>query len=260
MARSFDGTAGQVFQNGATPSPSTTIDDLKGHNKMTMTAWFKRDAVNSIITINIDMGSGTEQVFIFVRDNGEIALAVRNGGNTWGYFSNNDTDWHHIALVYDGTESVSADRIKGYLDGVEQSLSQLGTHPTSMPNNDNRMIVGSIRGSALTDGEVAEVRIWDTALGDGEIIQDMQGLIPRQFNVVGHWRMGYSATEYDWSKSGQNLTAVTSAGSITDHPGIGPYWSLDEQEILKGIFVPGYVGLVGPGLTSSRLVGEGLAL
>ena len=51
---------------------------------------------------------------------GNIIFDIGNGAGQNGYVANNNMDWQHVVLVFDGTQSGNAKHLKGYINGVQQ--------------------------------------------------------------------------------------------------------------------------------------------
>lgn len=77
------------------------------------------------------------------------------------------TDWHELAMVYDGTQSGNANRLKAYIDGSLVALTYYGTIPATMPAITANLTMGGLGTAGTTyffKGLIDEVRIWDDAL------------------------------------------------------------------------------------------------
>ncbi|MBU4347529.1 LamG domain-containing protein [Patescibacteria group bacterium] len=81
-------------------------------------------------------------------------------------------NWHNLQVVYDGTQSTNADKLKLYLDGSQKTLSFIGTIPTALQNSSANLEIG---GDSDLGGYVScfidEVRIYNRALSEDEIGQ-----------------------------------------------------------------------------------------
>jgi hypothetical protein len=81
--------------------------------------------------------------------------------------------WIHYAVVFDGTQTGNANRLKIYVDGVQDSvLDFIGTIPASTIVSANNVRIGSdSAGNANLSGKIDEVRIYNRALSLFEIKQ-----------------------------------------------------------------------------------------
>lgn len=80
-----------------------------------------------------------------------------------------DNQYHHIALVYDG--SMNASGVTIYIDGVAQSITVLANNLTGSIVNNNEARIGSRAGiSAITmSGQIDDIRIWGVTRTQTEI-------------------------------------------------------------------------------------------
>ncbi|MBK8491380.1 MAG: choice-of-anchor D domain-containing protein, partial [Saprospirales bacterium] len=105
-------------------------------------------------------------------DVGKISLW--GGGSTTGNaFTANDVitvnQWTNFTAVYDGTQPVMTDRIRIYVNGVQQSLNFSGTVPTAIGDL-NDFFLGAQNGtSQFANTQYDEVRLWDKALTPAEV-------------------------------------------------------------------------------------------
>ena len=146
-----------------------TIANILGISQLTMTAWIKRTATNNTISIGIGTPTSAGLSINFWND-GELYLTVSPDGGGWdeGYYTLNDTNWHHIALVFDGTQSGNTNRLKLYLNGIETALSfGAVTIPAATPSVGN-FDMGNYDAQA-GDGSLDEVRIYNRVLTNAEI-------------------------------------------------------------------------------------------
>lgn len=85
-------------------------------------------------------------------------------------------EWQHVAWVFDGLASVLKDKLKIYYNGVQQDVSFIYTYPHAhTPYTDKPLLIGRTRASTCRtfyfDGIIDEVRIYNRALSDQEIMQ-----------------------------------------------------------------------------------------
>jgi len=77
--------------------------------------------------------------------------------------------WYHVCFTYDG--SLSSNKAKTYIDGVNQSVSSSGTIPSSLYSNtsSNFHIGAYYNTSLLFEGNIDEVMIWDNVISTSNI-------------------------------------------------------------------------------------------
>ena len=108
-----------------------------------------------------------------------------------------DTDWHHVSLVFDRDTAVYA-----YIDGelVDQS-SEITQHQGSVSNNNNKYIGKSSKD--YLNGQLDDFRIYNSALSK-ETIAELVGIVPPPAPV------NYTISGYiNNSKNGAWLSNVT---------------------------------------------------
>jgi hypothetical protein len=74
--------------------------------------------------------------------------------------------WHHVAMVYDGTDAQSLDAFTFYLDGAVQPLADAGGYGTQV--NVSRIGAAEVSENYWT-GSIDDVRVYDRALSAAEV-------------------------------------------------------------------------------------------
>lgn len=108
---------------------------------------------------------------------GRIIFAVANSptDDQFNYVSTpNGTwsanSWHHVVVVYDGTQETASQRVKIYLDGVAKTASMTGTIPASMQDPSTPLMLGGLTGdTASWNGDIDHVKIFNRSLSISEI-------------------------------------------------------------------------------------------
>ncbi|MFV1883806.1 MAG: LamG-like jellyroll fold domain-containing protein [Balneola sp.] len=174
-------------------------------------------------------GSGTEVEFL------------SSGANTITL-----NEWQHVAGTYDGTTK----RI--YINGVEvaSSSSQTGSIDYSPSNN---FRIGQYKDSNETypfEGEIDEVRVWETARSQKEIRENMH-LIPSSapYGLLGYWQMNEgSGTTANNPISGTDATLTnfefdSNDGWTTSPLPVANGSSFTEESVTTGTFVLGTISV-----------------
>jgi len=157
------------------------VDELDGTKFFTIIAWVKYDNLydwdyifsklgESISTNSILMGTGGDSY----GGSDEAWFRVTNGASCYAYTSENllDTNWHHWVMVYDGTQSTDATKLKFYFDGIQKSLTFSTDVPTTAPSNSNPLVLSGLYNSVNhMNGTIDEVRIWNRSLLADEVYQ-----------------------------------------------------------------------------------------
>ncbi|MFZ3031617.1 MAG: LamG domain-containing protein [Candidatus Moraniibacteriota bacterium] len=174
QALNFDGTDDYV--------DAGDIASADGGTALTYAAWVYQDslAVNKAITakwtyqtqgswaIQTDFTTNTKlQVFIptSLTDSGSGASAT-TPTSSWSAGV-----WHHVVFIYDGSQGTDTNRLQVYIDGISQTLTFVGTMPTSMQASTAAVKIGQFGGTLNRpwNGKIDEVRIYNRALTAAEI-------------------------------------------------------------------------------------------
>lgn len=150
--------------------------DLQLGNQVSISFWYNmtgptgnfQDFVSKRPTGNV----GSFAVEFRVEDN-TIACGISTSGVAFNGFvrSNAATDfgnWHHVACTYDGT------RLLQYIDGVLQNqVALLSGNVTQTPNS--QLTIASNNNAFFYNGVLDDVRIYNRAITQAEVLQVMQG-------------------------------------------------------------------------------------
>jgi hypothetical protein len=168
-------TAGKI-NNDLTFSGSSyvkvgDIPQIDNVSQVTLAAWVKKSSNGS----NIEIGKYTAKndITIEAYGDGNVYFQVSNGSDVHGVLSLSDTAWHHLALVFDGTQTGNANRLKAYVDGTQRTLSFTGTVPAKTTSNITPFNVGKV-GSDYSTGQVDDMWLYARALSQVEVQSLMQ--------------------------------------------------------------------------------------
>lgn len=171
MARDFNGSTDEILYNH--------LDALDGATKVTVSVHIKpgtggesfggimkQMATNSDTAGIAILNDGTDETNLFIafRDGASNEVRTGPGSITAGVFN-------HLHVVYDGTQGVSDDRMKVWIDGSSVAITHDGTHPTSLPTHSVGMFLGRIGSGLNWEGAIAEFAIWATDITDIEQIR-----------------------------------------------------------------------------------------
>lgn len=156
----FDGT--DVVKLG-------NITQINGVSKLTFAAWIKRTSAGSMVLLGKQ--TNNQDVAIEAWSDGSIYFQMSKGSDTYGKTTLNDTAWHHVAMVFDGTQTGNANRLKSYIDGVQKTLAFTGTVGTTTTTNTTSFNIGKI-GSDYSNGQIDDTWLYTRALSQAEV-QDL---------------------------------------------------------------------------------------
>jgi hypothetical protein len=153
---------------------------LNGATQLTFEVWLKRKAANGIVAVGEESIASHLDASIEAYSDGKIYFNIGTGSTIAdAFFASNDTNWHHVAYVFDGTQANNASRLKAYLDGVQQTLNFDGTTvPTSLRTNDSNFSIGALSSvHDFSNGTLDDVRIYAYPRTLAQIVRDMNNNI-----------------------------------------------------------------------------------
>src|SRR3990170_2844148 len=156
------------------------INELDGATAFTLSAWANMESQTAYHTISGKSNSVTNKITMqtgLAGDGGgsnDPYLAISNGSSTFAYTTSNILStgvWNHWVMVYDGTLSGNSNRLKFYLNGVQQHLSFSGTIPATSGSNANSVRIGNEESCAncAFDGQIDGAKIYNFALTADQI-------------------------------------------------------------------------------------------
>lgn len=193
-SRSFDGVNDYIdlgdsddfsFTNGSNDLPCS------------ISLWFKSDlavGTSQRLITKFNSSGSQKEWYLNIPSSGKIQIVFQeyNSGDAIyaeGGTAYTQSTWHHVIVTYDGSGIETG--IKIYLDGVDDTATQAetGTY-TGMTNTSEVVRIGA-RGfgtgtAAEFNGTIADVRIYDTALGAQDIFDLSRGYDYRT-NLIGQW-------------------------------------------------------------------------
>lgn len=155
---------------------SNTSLSLSGLSKFSYSGWiYDDDATSELSSVfsYAKLYSYSDDIYFFSYV-GELRIQVNNGADGQGSATQwGKSQWNHIAVVFDGTQSTNADRLKYYLNGSQVSLSYDYTVPSSTgsPATPKQIEIGRYAGftTHYYSGKQDDIRVFDRALTTSEI-------------------------------------------------------------------------------------------
>ena len=153
------------------------IESLNGATQATWAGWFKRDANGTYYLMSTWGATTAEKQFWISQTGTSISVKMStSAGSPVFMFSNsslsfNVGQFYHLAFVYNESESNNSNKMKLYINGVNQINSSAGSSLTSLYSTTNSFLIGKIGGFTTNEfcGNIDEVAIWNTALGETAI-------------------------------------------------------------------------------------------
>ena len=232
-----------------------TPSSASNRKTFTYSTWVKRSELsdaNSYALLGV--GAGTYNIFGF-KSNG----AIRFEGNSpsmdvqTSALHRDASAWYHIILAVDTTQSTAADRIKMYVNGVQQTDFSNSQYPSqdsnTLVNNNEEHKIGRWHTSRHFDGYMAQTVLIDGLQLDessfGEFdnngvwqAKDVSGLTFgtngfHLFDFASESGIGNDASGNDNDFSVNNLTASVPTVASFSSPSWsnpGSYWNLSDQD------------------------------
>jgi len=143
-------------------------------SQFTLMAWMKRRVVGSKVVCHQGADLNNDVSFELWND-GAAYFEVGNASNSYATIGNTSTDWQYLTMVFDGTQTGNSNRLKCYINGSLLGVIYNGTIPSTTSNTDSIFAVGNTQGSGYnnpSDGNIAQVLIYNRALSDTEVLQN----------------------------------------------------------------------------------------
>ena len=238
------GTNDGTYTNGASTVPFLGngvsfdgVDDvvsIANHSSLesttgTWSVWVKTDADWGVD--NDDQGTGTKGSAglltlsdttgslngpsLYVNASGQVIWEQKNTngtaiGSATTSSSISDGNWHQVTVTWN---TASGSQQKVYIDGQVAAVSTTSAAWT-FGSNDNALRIGNA-GDAFWEefkGEVADVRIWNTGLTDGQVADQFTNPpAPGDANLIGH----YTFDETSGTTATNSATAGSKPGDAT---------------------------------------------
>jgi len=196
-ALTFDGTDAVNMGN---------ITQINNVSKLTLATWIKRSSAGSQVLVGKQ--ATNQDVAIEAWSDGKIYFQMSKGADTYGTITLNDTAWHHVALVFDGTLTGNANRLKAYVDGVQKTLTFKGTVSTVTTSSTTPFNIGKMGGD-YSNGQVDDTWLYTRALTQAEIQDLMQPVadvtppsVPAELGAVA---ASQNQINLSWSASTDNI-------------------------------------------------------
>ena len=203
-------TGSEFLLNSNTYIEANDYRGIAGNSNRTIEAWIKADVIRNGEICSWGSGDiGGKWTFRMI-SNGRLRLEI-SGTGTESTITVNDGEWHHVVCVLDGD---NASNIRFFVDGVADTNSVTGSGVINTNIVDGINVrVNRGTNNRYFDGQIDDVRIWDTNLS-GETIRnwmrrDLDDNHPNIANLQLHYEFEGSGTEIiDSSPNGRNATLL----------------------------------------------------
>ena len=232
------------FNDGDSPTLDKNFSSDGDRQKFTWSAWIKRSALAAdMVPFGAAEGSGRDEIRLNSNDKFQVFFGDASDANliTTRVFRDVSA-WYHFVVAVDTTQGTAANRIKVYVNGVQESAFDTETYPDQNYQMDftadcEHQIGAEGGGSSLAfDGYIAEMNFVDgtqlTPSSFGET-NDNNVWIPKLISGISYGTNGFflefkqtgtsanaSGMGADTSGNNHHLTVgnLTAIDSTTDTP------------------------------------------
>jgi hypothetical protein len=186
----------------------------------TFSVWVKRGNLGgggkSLFGYDVDASNFLRVGF---KSNDQLAFRNYNGGTyTWQLETNRvfrDTSaWYHIVFEVDSTQATSSDRLKLYVNGVQETSFSTATYPSQNANmkwgnNAYAHIIGDATGGDIFDGIMSHINVIDGTAYDASYFGETD-------SATGEWKIKTSPS-VTYGTNG--FFILKDGNSVTDQSG-----------------------------------------
>ena len=153
---------------------------LVNKTSFTYDTWFKcNNTSTAALKTLFSFGSNpnySNDILFGVTSN-TILMQVNNGADASSTFTFTSTGWNNLSIIYDGTQTGNANRLKAYVNGVLMTVS-FGSYivpsSTSSVNQSNSAIGAYSTGpfDNFFNGNIASSKLYNRSLSESEVTQN----------------------------------------------------------------------------------------
>jgi hypothetical protein len=253
------------FRSSASAYLNRTPASATNRKTWTWSAWVKLGLIQNqqpFFSVQSSTSVGSPNLFIFLGSNGVYAYQeVVQTSTTWAVRTSaiyrDPSAWYHVVVAVDTTQATSANRVKIYVNGIQQSSLAATTYPSlnydTLANSTTAHNIGRVStdGSAwaYADGYMAEVNFIDG-----------QALTPSSFGstnaTTGVWQPikytgTYGTNGFYLNFSDIATTSGSNAGLGKDFSGNTNYWTTNNISVTAGVTYDAMID--SPTLTSETV-------
>jgi len=190
----------------------------------------------------------TNKIYWEIKDETGTYLTMLSTKNTW-----NVGQWYHITAIFDG--NLSSDNAQIYIDGISDNSATWALD--HVPQTTSYTKIGNSGGWRF-DGKIDEVKVYNYARTQKQILEDMNGGRPAINSPIGYWNFdeGYGAIANDSGLgkndgiiSGATSTSVGKFGRALDFDGSDDYVSANITNSLDQVTISSWILIDSPTAT-----------
>jgi len=192
--------------------------------KGTISMWVKRSGIGSTQYIYTEYLNGTDNGVVYFAGGNTLDIISYNGSSAEMHLATNrlfrDTNaWYHLVFAWDTSQGTAADRVKMYINGVQETSFSTATYPSQNSNlkfglgSSYHIYIGQKGSSAdYFDGCMSHVHRVDN--------QQLNASVFGSFDsVTGEWSINTSPSITYTGSSSFNFFVLKDGNSVTDQSG-----------------------------------------
>ena len=191
-------------------------------DKITFSAWIKKSKVSGNMSLIADYGSSTNRGKLQFSSADKLEYYQVDGGSATSQLRTNrlfrDVNaWYHIVFQYDSSQSTASDRLKFYINGIQETSFEIATYPSQ--NQDSRLNKSGVTlniGQEGDNGNYFDGYMSHVALVDGSIVAPT--VFGETDSTSGIWKFK-SPSGVTWGTNGFHLKMENSGALGTDSSG-----------------------------------------
>lgn len=194
---------------------TTTV--AKNQTYFSMSAWIRRITSGSTQFVGFAQ-TATSWLGIFPFTDNILYFLNGDGVNTlFGSVSSNITGWNHYLLTFDGSQSTNSGKLKGYVNGIAQTLSFNSNQPATTNNLAETFKIGKREvGSNWSTGDFAEIGMWQATLTNSEAESLAKGMTCEK--VRPQSLVTYIPLVRDIQDLARGMTLTNTNSTVATHP------------------------------------------
>lgn len=165
------------------------VTQLNNTSEFSVSQWVYITDVTAQDRIFHKITNGNNDISIapFYQTTQRIYFEVGNGANSYGYWESTgvvaNNNWYNIVGVYDGSAATNAEKLKLYVNGVQRTMTYVGTIPSTTASlSGTNLILGAGSSAEYFTGKLDDVRVYSRDLSSEEVGKLYQ-LVPEQVNI-----------------------------------------------------------------------------
>jgi hypothetical protein len=177
------------------------INAIDGTAALTVSLWLTADANQFTVFASKSDAAGTAG-WLFQTENADNTKVIFYSGSGLSYGTTPTATlvagaMTHLVAVFDGAGAANADRLKIYVNRVNQTLAFTGTIPATLSATATSVRFGTWQAlTLLLNGKMDDARIYNRALAASEVddLYAARGADSIYNGIIGRWRMDEGAS------------------------------------------------------------------